>query len=366
MKKAFLFATLMAAGVAASAWMGIEDSDSRPGQAAQLNNSRKHPLLREGEVLIWDPGASTPLPAPVPAPAGARGRAGPSETAGLAVGRNFSPHYEPAYSTHRHYRATRRLEGLAKPLGRPRPGDWRSQVREPEQDFGQFVHDSRRASGALVIQPIGELSRDRKRAMGTLVESLSAFFGMRAVCAAPLSESELPRRCFRQVGGTRQINAEALMELVLRPLVGGEVSAVVAITDFDLYPGDDWPFAAAFGWSSFDFGTAVVSTASILKGTSADRERGLLRLIKLCLHEIGHTLALRHCSRFNCLMNGSGSLKESDSKPLALCPDCLAKLSLVTGRDPDAHIGEMFDFCKNKGFETEARHYRSALRLLGS
>ena len=365
MRNMFLFAALLAAGMTVSAWMGIEDALPESGRSAQLNNSQKHPLLREGEGLIWDPNSSPRPPVPAPAPRARRGSGQASETAGLAVGQDFGPHYEPAYSSHKFYQSTRRLESLAKPLGRPRPGDWRSQVREPEQDFGQFVHDSRRANGALVIQPIGDLPKDQKRAIGHLLDSLSAFFGMRAVCAAPLPLSELPSRCFRQIGGTRQINAEALMDLILRPLAGGEVSAVVAITDFDLYPGESWPFATAFCWSSFNAGAAVVSTASILKGTSAGRESGLLRLTKLCLHEVAHTLALKHCSRFNCLMNGSGSLRESDSKPLSLCPDCLAKLSLVTGRAPESHVKDMFELCRSKGFEAEARHYKSAWRLFG-
>ena len=55
MKSVLFFAILLAGGVALSAWMGIADSRLATGRGASLNNSQKHPVLREGEVLVWDP-----------------------------------------------------------------------------------------------------------------------------------------------------------------------------------------------------------------------------------------------------------------------------------------------------------------------
>jgi archaemetzincin len=308
-------------------------------------------------VLLWDPNSAPPpvprnqtkpLPPPVPA----------------HRPESYAPIYEPAYASHPFYRDTRRLTRLAKPLGSPHSGDWRALVREPEQGFDQFVRDSRRAGGTLVVQPIGDLSTDQRRAIGHILDAISAFFGVQAICASPIPLSSLPAGHFRTTSGWRQINAEALMSGTLRRLVGGGVAAIVAVTDLGLYPGGGWPFEAAFGWSSYDQGTAVISTAGLLDRSPADRGRNLFRLTKLVVHELCHTFALKHCSLFNCLMNGSGNLRESDAKPLSLCPDCLAKLSLVTGRDPGTHVAEMAGLCRAKGFSADTRYYRLALRAL--
>jgi len=53
----------------------------------------------------------------------------------------------------------------------------------------------------------------------------------------------------------------------------------------------------------------------------------------LC-HEISHTFGLKHCTFFRCLMQGSNSLGESESRGLALCPVCLRKLTWNLGISP--------------------------------
>ena len=50
------------------------------------------------------------------------------------------------------------------------------------------------------------------------------------------------------------------------------------------------------------------------------------RCIKVLVHEIGHLFGLKHCVYFECIMNGSNNLDESDEKPVYLCPICLHKL----------------------------------------
>jgi archaemetzincin len=56
-------------------------------------------------------------------------------------------------------------------------------------------------------------------------------------------------------------------------------------------------------------------------------------------HETGHMVGLAHCIYFNCLMNGSNHLAESDRRPLHLCPVCLRKLQWSIGFDVVARYG---------------------------
>ena len=59
----------------------------------------------------------------------------------------------------------------------------------------------------------------------------------------------------------------------------------------------------------------------------------LKRACRVAAHEICHVFGLRHCSKWRCLMNGSNSIVESDSRPVLLCPDCLEKLEWRLGFD---------------------------------
>ena len=53
----------------------------------------------------------------------------------------------------------------------------------------------------------------------------------------------------------------------------------------------------------------------------------LKRLIKLSLHELGHTFGLGHCRQDACLMGFSANLEKLDRKKLALCEYCQVLLA---------------------------------------
>ena len=50
------------------------------------------------------------------------------------------------------------------------------------------------------------------------------------------------------------------------------------------------------------------------------------RCIKEALHEIGHTLGLRHCIELPCVMNSSTYVEDIDLKPAAFCLPCRAHI----------------------------------------
>jgi archaemetzincin len=65
--------------------------------------------------------------------------------------------------------------------------------------------------------------------------------------------------------------------------------------------------------------------------------------------------SLTHCIFFRCVLNGSNHLKESDSRPLSLCPVCLRKLQFSIGFDVVGRYRQLFDFYHKVAFEAEAR-----------
>jgi hypothetical protein len=44
-------------------------------------------------------------------------------------------------------------------------------------------------------------------------------------------------------------------------------------------------------------------------------------------------LGVRHCQMYECVMNGSNNLAESDRRAVHLCPECLKKFRWSTGFD---------------------------------
>lgn len=101
---------------------------------------------------------------------------------------------------------------------------------------------------------------------------------------------------------------------------------VLAVTDRDLFIP---VLTFVFGEAQLGGVGAVVSTAR-LRGDSGGEpyDPGLFasRLLKECLHELGHTFGLTHCTESACFMSRSNTVFDVDRKGTAPCPDCAARL----------------------------------------
>ena len=126
----------------------------------------------------------------------------------------------------------------------------------------------------------------------------------------------------------------------------------------DLYPEPSWNFV--FGQASLNERVGVYSFARYdpafygeLRGK--DYPALLLRRsMKVLTHETGHMFGLTHCVYFNCVMNGSNHLQESDRRPLHLCPVCLRKLQFSLDFDVVKRYEALAQFERQAGLEDEA------------
>jgi archaemetzincin len=126
----------------------------------------------------------------------------------------------------------------------------------------------------------------------------------------------------------------------------------------DLYPDPNWNFV--FGQASLRNRVGVYSFARYT--AECDAQLTLRRSLKVMAHEIGHMYGLTHCTYFECGLNGSNYLDESDRRPIHLCPVCLRKLHWSANIDPAERYMHLDQVYRSLGFLKSADFVRQRVR----
>jgi len=97
---------------------------------------------------------------------------------------------------------------------------------------------------------------------------------------------------------------------------------VLGVTDVDLYVPH---LNFVFGEAQCPGRNAIISLCRLkpeFYGQSANKELFIERSMKEAVHEIGHTLGLRHCHNQACVMFFSNSILDTDQKKPTFCEKC--------------------------------------------
>jgi archaemetzincin len=248
------------------------------------------------------------------------------------------------------------------PIPRPGPHDWLAVHPEPGQSFEEFKESGLNRPGGsrriIYLQLLGEFLPDRSPPIEKLREFASAFFDMevKVLPAISLDKSKFTTRRNPNTGNLQILTDDVLGFLKAR--VPAEAFCVLAITMEDLYPEPSWNFV--FGQASLRERVGVYSFVRYDPAFYGEpRVPGyetllLRRSCKVLAHETNHMFGLAHCTFFNCLMNGSNHLAESDRRPLHLCPVCLPKLQWSIGFDVLERYRALERVVRADGFTDEA------------
>ena len=250
----------------------------------------------------------------------------------------------------------------------PRASDWLASHKEPGRTFSGYKRsDPVRPTPerrTLYVLPLGQFSDAQMRVLRLTVEYMRLYF-MTPVKLKPVRPlRDVPAKARRQRFGTTQILSTWVMHDVLMPARADDALATIAFCSNDLWPGRGWNFVYGQAslrqrvgvWSIHRNGAPAVSDEAF--------KTCLVRTLKTAVHEAGHMLGLLHCIAYECCMNGSNHRQESDSRPLGLCPICLAKLCWNVRCDPAERYRGLLEFCRREGLGQPAAAFQKALEKL--
>lgn len=266
--------------------------------------------------------------------------------------------------------------------------------KEPGQSFDEY-----RKSGpvrpigrrnTIFIQPLGKMTAKHREIVQQTAEYMRIYFDTPVIVRKRMSLEKMPSFAEREARG---FGKQLLTAWVMRDVLGfnlrkaaerlakmkkadipdptkpdfvpdlNNAAAFLAFTARDLWTGEKD--------SNFVFGQALlperVAVWSMARNGDPEKDytRCLRRAIKTATHETSHMFSMRHCIKWECNMCGSMTRRESDRHPLALCPECVAKICWACTAKPRQRYVDLIALCKKFGLDKEREFFVKSLAVLG-
>ncbi|MEM3051252.1 MAG: archaemetzincin family Zn-dependent metalloprotease [Candidatus Bathyarchaeia archaeon] len=107
-----------------------------------------------------------------------------------------------------------------------------------------------------------------------------------------------------------------------------DLHRVLGVVDTDLFVSE---LNFVFGEALCPGKAALISLWRLrpeFYGDTSDMTLFSARALKEAVHELGHTLGLRHCSRASCVMYFSNSILDTDRKQSLFCDQCYLHVTI--------------------------------------
>lgn len=248
-------------------------------------------------------------------------------------------------------------EPLFPLMGPIHGGDWLAVFNEPGQSYQQFLKSDHnvpnKQRNIIHILPVEPLDTSLER---LLIEATEAYYGITTnISTIKLDTTVYPSRINH---GRKQFQIYPILDTILNNLPNNSF-CTIAVTKTDLYPDEKWNFV--FGMADLKERVGIFSfNRYAIEDTVLFRKR----CVKVLTHEIGHMFGLHHCIKYQCNMNGSNSLAETDSHPLYLCPECLKKICHSVPTNKKQRYQKLLTLFEKEGFTNEAAWIKRRLKNL--
>jgi len=172
---------------------------------------------------------------------------------------------------------------------------------------------TRPKKGIIAVVPLGKVAHDVLR---VVADSLQ---GILRLPVDLLEATPLPQYTFMEA--RNQYNAMAIIKFLDKEFPHKSLK-ILGVTERDLC---NPILTYVFGEAYMGGRAAVMSTARLRQGENGEqalRELFLERVVKVALHELGHTFNIPHCHADRCVMRASNGLLDLDEKLNYVCDYC--------------------------------------------
>ncbi len=264
------------------------------------------------------------------------------------------------------------LEPLHEHKKPPQPGEWLDvygkKKEEQGQTFEEYVRGSKRTIeqySKLYLLPLGTFSEVEQKLIDLVVEGMTCFFGLPTIQLKADPLTKLPASAERIGGAGPASDSEHLsnrQDTSSQKTCG--CSSVARANEHRSLARRGvelcvWPGIARHARRRLvlralrQLGRHGSRTATLFSSFAESR-----------VARDGPHVWHSHCAAYECGMNGSNSLPESDRQVLEFCPECQAKIWWTNDYTPKKRCAAMLEYCKKAGLVEEAKYYTGLSAVL--